>query len=102
MIFPKKSFVLSLESFIFLPTGMKPSVAWLAWCLNNLLSQLLMVFIIAYMLKMGNVLPYSDPTLIGTFMMAFSLSAVCLSLISHWGLLHQHKSGEALCLQQAV
>ncbi|CAG7837226.1 unnamed protein product [Allacma fusca] len=61
--------------------GLPNAVMWLGWLIDSFMVLSLSATMLSALLKFGNILPYSDFTLIWVFMISYSVSVICLSFL---------------------
>ncbi|XP_010187603.1 PREDICTED: ATP-binding cassette sub-family A member 1-like, partial [Mesitornis unicolor] len=56
--------------------GLSSGILWLSWFLSSFIPFLLSCALLVLILKMGNILPYSDPAVIFLFLSTFSVATI--------------------------
>ncbi|XP_068958059.1 phospholipid-transporting ATPase ABCA7 [Petaurus breviceps papuanus] len=64
-----------------LAMGLDRSVLWASWFISSLLPFLVSSSFLVFILKQGDILPYSDPFLVFLFLAAFAIATVCQSFL---------------------
>ncbi|XP_072457451.1 phospholipid-transporting ATPase ABCA7 isoform X2 [Notamacropus eugenii] len=64
-----------------LAMGLGRSVLWGSWFISSLLPFLVSSGLLVFILKQGDILPYSDPFLVFLFLAAFAVATVCQSFL---------------------
>ncbi|XP_040393590.1 phospholipid-transporting ATPase ABCA7 isoform X3 [Cygnus olor] len=57
--------------------GLSSGILWLSWFLSSFIPFLLSSAFLVLILKLGNILPYSDPAVIFLFLGTFSVATIC-------------------------
>ncbi|XP_071885193.1 phospholipid-transporting ATPase ABCA7 isoform X1 [Anas platyrhynchos] len=57
--------------------GLSSGILWLSWFLSSFIPFLLSSALLVLILKLGNILPYSDPAVIFLFLGTFSVATIC-------------------------
>ncbi|XP_010223532.1 PREDICTED: ATP-binding cassette sub-family A member 1-like, partial [Tinamus guttatus] len=57
--------------------GLSSGILWLGWFLSSFIPFLLSSAFLVLILKLGNILPYSDPAVIFLFLGTFSVATIC-------------------------
>ncbi|KAM9174579.1 phospholipid-transporting ATPase ABCA7 [Mergus octosetaceus] len=57
--------------------GLSSGILWLSWFLSSFIPFLLSSALLVLILKLGNILPYSDPAVVFLFLGTFSVATIC-------------------------
>nr|XP_033774294.1 phospholipid-transporting ATPase ABCA1 [Geotrypetes seraphini] len=56
--------------------GLNNSILWLSWFISSFIPLLMSAILLVLILKMGNLLPYSDPSVVFTFLSIFAMVTI--------------------------